>query len=115
MMSMRTTILTAISCLLLASTYALHAEVSVRTDRDGHYVTTQIQLNKSGFHGDQGPWEHRGLAERHSQVLNPDGDSQGDLWPLIIESNLTPHYPWAVWSRFEEAGYRLVWSMWTGT
>ena len=27
----------------------------------------------------------------------------------------TPHYPWAVWSRFEEAGYRLVWSMWTGT
>ena len=94
---------------------ARHVEVSVRTDRDGHYVTTQIQLSKSGLGNDEGLWGHRGVAERNLQVLNPDGDRNGDLWPLIVESNITPHYPWAVWSRYEGLGYRLVWSLWNGT
>ncbi|HXV77183.1 MAG TPA: hypothetical protein VD788_12770 [Candidatus Polarisedimenticolaceae bacterium] len=112
---MRTVILAGVTGVLLASAADVRAEVSVRTDRYGRYVTTQIHVTHTETRSDDGLWAYRGLAERGTQVLNPDGDRNGDLWPVIVESNLAPFHPWAVWSRFDGSGYQIAWSVWTGS
>jgi hypothetical protein len=102
-----------VATVMVSGLVAVRAEVSVRTDRDGRYVTTQIDVDKGTPRESGSVWSHRGLAGRDSDVLNPDGDRNGDLWPVVIESPRPPFHPWAVWSRFEGSGYRLVWSVWT--
>jgi len=98
----------ALSMLMVAPRTA--AEVSVRTDRTGNYVRTQ--MIPSGDHTNPRIWtvSSRGIRFR---ALNPRGDLRGDLWPTIVESNQAPHHPWAVWSELNGAGYKLVWSRWT--
>jgi len=48
-----------------------------------------------------------------SNVLNPGGDLNGDLWPTIAENPFDSNHPWAVWSRFGGAGYDLAWGRWS--
>jgi hypothetical protein len=88
------------------------AEVSIRTDREGDYVTTQVIPTGPKFA--QEIWTVRpGRLARQATALNPQGDRNGDLWPTIAESPLAPHYPLVLWSRFHENEYDLAWSVWT--
>jgi hypothetical protein len=48
-----------------------------------------------------------------NSALNPNGDSNGDLWPTITEGPSAPHYPMVVWSKFNGANYDIAWSRWT--
>ncbi len=88
------------------------AEVAVRTDRFGDYVATQVIAKVS--RGELTIWGQNGRFSRRHYLLNPDGDRNGDLWPLVVESNHSPHYPWVVWSRLNGEDYDLAWSRWTG-
>lgn len=97
--------------LLLGCVEAL-AEVSVRTDRDGNYVTTQVVY--SGPYGaERKVWSARGRASRAQVALNPYGDFNGDLFPTVVESSVAPYAPLVVWSRFNATEYDLAWSTWT--
>jgi len=113
-MTMLRGLFTCFICLLLLGACApALAEVSVRTERNGDYVATQIF-----YAGEDGElkkvWSPRGRGIRKVEVLNELGDSNGDLWPAICESPLEPHYPLVVWSRFNGIGFDLAWSVWTG-
>ena len=107
-------LLTCFACLLILSACApAFAEVSVRTDRNGDYIATQVfyagvddALKKV--------WSPRGRGIRKVEVLNEFGDANGDLWPEIRESSIAPHYPLVVWSRFSGTEFDLAWSTWTG-
>jgi hypothetical protein len=99
-------------CLLFAVSASVHAEVSVRTDRDGHYVTTQVTV--SGPHGKETKiWSPSGRGNRRAAPLNPYGDANGDLFPAIAESTDSTRHPWVVWSRFNGVSYDVAWSRWT--
>lgn len=89
------------------------AEVSVRTDVNGEYVSTVIVPGGAAW--SPGIWSGRARGSlRHSgSVLNPLGDRFGDMAPAIVDSNQPPHHPWAVWSRFNGRDYDLVWSSWS--
>ena len=87
------------------------AEVSVRTDRRGGYLATQV-IYSSRFAPNR-VWGVQGRGGRHAHALNPYGDANGDLWPTIAESPRAPYLPWVVWSRFSGADYDLAWSRWT--
>lgn len=101
------------ACLvLLGLCLETQAEVAVRTDRFGDYVATQV-ITK-GSRGEPAIWGQNGRISRRHYVLNPDGDRNGDLWPLVAESNRSPHYPWVVWSRFNGEDYDMAWARWTG-
>ena len=97
--------------LLLAAVGELRAEVSVRTDRAGNYIATQIVT--TNLRGDAVIWGMRGRMPSRHHVLNPKGDLHGDLWPVIVESTLAPRLPWIVWSRFNGTDFDLAWSRWT--
>jgi hypothetical protein len=86
------------------------AEISVRTDRTGQYVRTQ--MIPAGDYTNPRIWTVRSRGI-HFRALNPRGDLRGDLWPTIVESSQAPHHPWAVWSGFNGEGYSLVWARWT--
>ena len=100
------------TCVLLLGTgLAVHAEVSVRTDRQGKYSSTQILTR--GHRGEPVLWGVNQRSSRNFHVLNPRGDARGDLWPEISEPDIAPHHPWVVWSRFNGEDYDLVWSRWS--
>lgn len=100
------------TCLVLLGTgLAVHAEVSVRTDPKGNYSATQILTR--GARGESVLWGVNQRSSRNFHALNPRGDARGDLWPVITESEMAPHHPWVVWSRFNGRDYDLVWSRWT--
>jgi hypothetical protein len=99
--------------LILAACVPIHAEVSVRTDRDGDYIATQVfYVGLAG--AERKIWSPRGRGVRKADVLNASGDATGDLWPAICESPNPPYYPVVVWSRFSGVDYDLAWSHWTG-
>ncbi len=98
-------------CLIFLGTgLAVQAEVSVRTDPQGRYSATQVLT--TGTRGEPVVWGLNNRASRNFHVLNPRGDAKGDLWPLITEPDIAPHYPWVVWSRFNGNDFDLVWSRW---
>lgn len=98
---------------LLLSALPASAEVSVRFDRQGEYVTTQV-LSGSIFASERKIWTPRGRGgHRWNAVLNPYGDANGDLYPAVVESASTPHYPMVIWSGFNGLEYDLVWSRWS--
>jgi len=99
--------------LTLGACAAVYAEVSVRTDRDGEYIATQV-FYVGGYGADRKIWTPRGRGVRNAEVLNAYGDATGDLWPSICESPNAPYYPVVVWSRFSGVDYDLAWSRWTG-
>jgi len=101
-------------CLLILGACApVFAEISVRTDRDGEYLSTQV-FYAGAYGSEKKVWSPRGIGIRKAEVLNPQGDSNGDLWPEIRENSVKPYYPLVVWSRFSGADFDLVWSAWTG-
>jgi len=98
---------------VLAGCVVASAEVAVRTDRRGDYVSTRVVVSGPAWQPEI--WttrSARGFA-RGASVLNADGDANGDLWPTVAESNVGPHYPWVVWSRAEGSSYDLAFSRWT--
>lgn len=99
--------------LLLGFVADARAEVSVRTDRRGAYVSTQV-IYSARLAPDR-VWASQGRGGRHTNALNPLGDANGDLWPTIAESPRAPYHPWVIWSRFNGTEYDLAWSRWTTT
>jgi len=112
------------TALLLPLCIVAEAGVSVRNGRDGRNGGKRVSPRLTLAHN-QSPWGvvpsdlgavwtlgrwHRSL----DTTLNPDGAHRGDLWPTIVSHNVTPHYPWVVWSRFNGQDYDLVWSRWLG-
>jgi len=100
----------AVAGLLLVAGGDPRAEVAVRTDRSGQYVATEMVT--TGLRGEPVVWGLRGRLARRLDVLNPKGDLNGDLWPVIAESTVAPNYPWVVWSRFNGQDFDLAWSRW---
>jgi len=110
---MRRTMTSILLCLLVISfCFEARAEVSVRLDRSGNYVKTQIV--PVGLNVESRAWGLlRGSGSRKGIALNPHGDINGDLWPTVGEPAAAPHYPYVIWSRFNGANYDMAWSRWT--
>lgn len=107
-------LMTCFVCLLVLGACApALAEVSVRTDRAGEYLVTQV-FYAGAYGAEKKIWSPRGLGVRKVEVLNPQGDANGDLWPEIREDSTAPYHPLVVWSRFNGVDFDLVWSTWTG-
>jgi len=88
------------------------AGLAARTDRGGKYAGTRMSGDdeQTGNPGWQPP--RKRVAGAHP--LNPFGVANGDLWPTVAESNISPYYPWVVWSRFNGENYDMAWSRWRG-
>ena len=108
---LRDLVTVGICLVLLGSGLAVHAEVSVRVGPHGKYSGTQILTQ--GNRGEPILWGLKQRASRNFRALNPRGDVNGDLWPIIAEPYAAPYHPWVVWSRFTGTDYDLVWSRWT--
>jgi hypothetical protein len=104
--------LSAILVVSVLATPGSSAEVVARTTRGGEYVSTTVI--PGGPSWNPGIWgvSSRTSLRRATSVLNPEGDRRGDLAPEVVETPTAPHYPWAVWSRFNGTDYDLVWSTW---
>lgn len=102
----------AFMVLLLAADGAVRAEIVARTDRQGNYVG--VEIITSDNRGTPVVWGASGRVSREDFVLNPDGDVNADLWPVIAEPPFGARHPWVVWSRFNGQDYDLVWSRWNG-
>jgi hypothetical protein len=85
------------------------AEIAVETDYAGEYVRTVV-VTRATVRSLRIWSVQRTLSS--SNVLNPGGDVNGDLWPTIAENPFDSNHPWAVWSRFGGAGYDLAWGRW---
>jgi len=86
-----------------------HAEVSAEVDSFDNYVRTVIFTNSSAkklkiWSARNCPWNR--------VPLNPEGDANGDLWPVIVENPSDMNHPLAVWSRWDGSEYDLAWSRW---
>ncbi len=97
------------SLVTLVAPIVANAEVRARTNRRGQYQTTEVSVGRSR-------WAPKvwSLFTRTAgpDVLNPNGDHTGDLWPEIGETPVAPYLPWVVWSRRNERGLGLAWSRW---
>lgn len=101
--------------LVLASTGAALAEVSIRADRDGAYLGTNLIVGSpTSTDSIWSPRRIRAKSAQVAQVLNPEGARLGDLWPAVGEPSASPRFPWVVWSRFRDGDHDLVWSRWNG-
>ena len=109
----RTAIYALLLIFVLSCCLEVRAEVSVRLDRSGNYVKTQIV--PVGPQSENRAWGLRGRSFRNTHALNIRGDTNGDLWPAIAETPKAPHYPLVVWSRFNGSNYDIAWSRWSGT
>lgn len=97
--------------LLSIAAGAAWAEISVRVDRRGTYMTTLVIPLTNGD-GETRIWETRGPRTiRRGLALNPYGDEYGDSWPVVVE-NSVGRLPWVVWSRLTGRGSELVYSYW---
>ena len=96
--------------LLLLGAVDARAEVSAQTDRVGNYLVTRVI--PTGDTVSSGVWTPRQGILRQVFVLNPDGDLNGDLAPLVSENTTAPYLPLVVWSRFNGVDYDLAWARW---
>ena len=102
-----------LAMLAVVGTSLAWAEVAVRVDRLGNYVSTLVI--PVGDEQDPRVWTPRSQRLlRRSQTLNPDGDFYGDGWPLVCEEPTAARHPWVVWSRAAGADIDLVYSKWEG-
>jgi hypothetical protein len=92
---------------LLAPAVA-RAEVSVQVNGDGQ-VTRVVVLAKGGR-----IWRQVRGHVPAAQLLNPLGDTYGDLAP-VIATHPKSGQPWAVWPQNDGNRKRLVISSWNGT
>lgn len=104
---MKRLVVSAVAVLLLAPAVA-RAEVSVQVNAEGK-VTRVFTLTKGGR-----VWRQVRGHLPASQLLNPLGDTYGDLAPTIALHPKTGQ-PWAVWPQNDGNRKRLVVSAWTGT
>ena len=95
-----------IGCSMIPRT---HAEVSAEVDSFDNYVRTVIFTNASAKK--LKIWSARNYPPNRVP-LNPGGDANGDLRPVIVESSTDMNHPWAVWSRWNGSEYDLAWSRW---
>jgi hypothetical protein len=111
MNTFRDIVVTVVVALVLAS-IPVHAEVSAETDVQGRYVRTVIFSNASVRNVKV--WTVQ-RAKVGFSPLNPYGDDNGDLWPLIVDQTAGAFRPWVVWSRFNGTDYDLAWSTFEGS
>lgn len=105
-------LISALMILALASSPAAWGEVSAELDIHGKYFKTSVLANSS----DKNVKIWKIQRQKDSIIpLNPDGDSSGDLWPVIAENPLLENYPTVVWSAFNGNDFDLAWSKWDGT
>lgn len=96
-------------CLSFGAPAPARAEVAAETDADGAYRRTIVLGNASDKNFRV--W-HVTRAADHTVPLNPSGDLNGDLWPVVLEVPHDDRRPWVVWSRFNGSDYDLAWSRW---
>lgn len=97
---------------LVADVSCVRAEVAAVIDADGNYQRTVVRGNASVRN--LRIWS----ADRSRYLdtaLNPEGDLNGDLWPVVLENPADDNHPWVVWSRFNGEDYDLAWSRWTSS
>lgn len=92
---------------VVAALSMAHAEVSAELDSAGNYLRTVIIANASTRNVKV--WAV-GRSRADAVPLNPYGDANGDLWPVIEENPMNGRLPWVVWSRFNGRGFDLAWS-----
>lgn len=109
-MNMKRIAIVSTLAVALLTPLAARAEVSVQVNRDGK-VLRVVVLSRGGSGR---IW---GQVRRHvpaAQLLNPLGDTYGDLAPTIAMNPKTGQ-PWAVWPQNEGNRKRLVASAWNGS
>jgi hypothetical protein len=94
----------------LLTPLAARAEVSVQVNAAGR-VTRVVVLSKGGSGR---IWRQVRGHVPAAQLLNPLGDTYGDLAPTIAMNPKTGH-PWVVWPQNDGNRKRLVASAWNGT
>jgi len=85
------------------------AEVSSEVDPQGNYV--RMIVVSDVLHKSPRIWSVQNTRPEYLP-LNPDGDVNGDAWPLILENPADRNHPYVIWSRFTGAEYDLAWSRW---
>ena len=90
---------------------AARAEVSAETDVFGTYLRTVVTTNVAVK--SLRVWTVSRVRPTH-WPLNPEGDTNGDLWPYVAENPVQGGWPWVAWSQYNGSSYDLVWSRWTG-
>jgi len=110
--SMRGLTITLLCLFALVVSLEARAEVSAQSDRRGNYIVTRVI--PAGDAAEPDIWTPVGKRfKRSASILNPDGDTNGDLWPTVAENKIDRGHPWVAWSRFNGADYDLAWSRWT--
>lgn len=109
-MKRRGVLLTA-GLLLALAPAAVRAEVSVIVDGHGR-VRRVVFLTKDGSRSSV-VWKQVRPRVPLEELLNPLGDTTGDLAPSIAVHPQTGR-PWVVWPRNEGNQKRLVYSVWEG-
>jgi hypothetical protein len=109
---LRTLALLAILTVAGSATTA-RADVSAEVDWQGNYVRMVVvsQFSVTGIK----LWTPTLPSWGPYRPLNPDGDRNGDLWPVMREDPLGGVRPWIVWGRFTGSDYDLAWSRWSGS
>lgn len=103
----RIAIVSSVALALLAP-LAARAEVSVKLTPDGKVARVVVLTNGGRI------WRQVRGHVAGPQLLNPLGDTYGDLAPVIATHPKTGQ-PWAVWPQNEGNRKRLVASSWAGT
>jgi hypothetical protein len=100
-------VLVALLALVWGAGSAARAEVAAEVDGQGNYVRTVVFSNSSVRNSRVwgGPKEKLGYRN-----LNPAGDLNGDLWPLIVDQTAHERKPWVLWSRYNGSDFDLAWS-----
>ena len=103
------TVATAAALVVCGWGSPLRAEVAAEVDALGSYLRTVVFSNASVKNPKIWSTHH----QRPSFVaLNPNGDANGDLFPVIVEDPARFNSPWVAWSRFNGVDYDLAWSRW---
>jgi hypothetical protein len=103
---MRRLIVSVFAIVLVAPALA-RAEVSVQVNAEGKVVRV-VTLTKGGR-----IWRQVRGHVPAAQILNPLGDTYGDLAP-VITTNPRTGQPWAVWPQNDGNRKRLVVAAWNG-
>jgi len=103
----RLALVSSLAVALLAPAVA-RAEVSVQVNGQGQVTRVVVVAKGSRI------WRQVRGHVPAAQILNPLGDTYGDLAPVIAIHPKTGH-PWAVWPQNDGNRKRLVISSWNGT
>lgn len=109
MITRRSIALAIASVVLLGPVTQAVAEVAAETDAFGNYLKMSLFATASMK-------KLRIWTVLHQKFpyfpLNPEGDLNGDQWPVIAENPRDRNRPWVIWSRFNGFEYDLAWARW---